>query len=258
MTTIKRTTVPTKVPGIPKPPAEISAGLRRYLENLSEAVEIRLGRRGDQRDRAITLRELIDSGLAVELAQRPFDPNTGSSTFVPSNEVIIDSTVPPAPINFTATGAFSTVILFWDKPIYRNHSFTEIWRHDEDIIGDAQLVGVSSAISFVDPVGEAAAFYYWARHVSDAGIVGPFHAVNGAFAETAPDVAYLLELLTNSITESQLYTDLNTRINLIEALEDYTGYLASYTGDSLVARLNTNDTNVASLNSGITSINTNI
>ena len=215
--TLKRTVSPTKVPGIPKPPAEISVGLRRYLENLSEAVEIRLGRRGDQRDRAITLRELIDSGLAVELAERPFDPNAGGSTFVPSNETIIDSTVPPAPTNFTATGAFSTVILFWDKPIYRNHSLTEIWRNDADIVGDAQLVGVSSAISFIDPVGEGSAYYYWARHVSDAGIIGPFHAVNGAFAETAPDVEYLLDLLTGSITESQLFQDLGSRIDLIDA-----------------------------------------
>ena len=214
---LKRTVSPTKVPGIPKPPAEISVGLRRYLENLSEAVEIRLGRRGDQRDRAITLRELIDSGLAVELAERPFDPNAGGSTFVPSNETIIDSTVPPAPTNFTATGAFSTVILFWDKPIYRNHSLTEIWRNDADIVGDAQLVGVSSAISFIDPVGEGSAYYYWARHVSDAGIIGPFHAVNGAFAETAPDVEYLLDLLTGSITESQLFQDLGSRIDLIDA-----------------------------------------
>ena len=123
MTTIKRTTVPTKVPGIPKPPAEISAGLRRYLENLSEAVEIRLGRRGDQRDMAITLRELIDSGLAVELAQRLFDPNAGSSTFT-SSQPEVDTTILAAPTNFTATGAFSTIILFWDKSPYRNYSFT--------------------------------------------------------------------------------------------------------------------------------------
>ena len=34
---------------------------------MKEAQEIRLGRRGDPKDRAITLRELIDSGLAEEL-----------------------------------------------------------------------------------------------------------------------------------------------------------------------------------------------
>lgn len=86
----------------------------------------------------------------------------------------------------------------------------------------------------------------------------------------------MLNTLTDSITESQLYADLNTRIDLIETLEDYTGYLASYTGDNLVTRLNANDidissintdvanvqtsldNNVTSINNNITSINTNI
>ena len=62
---------PTKVPGISKPPASLAPDVKRYLETLAEAVEIRLGRRGDKRDRAITLRELIDSGLAVDLKSTP-------------------------------------------------------------------------------------------------------------------------------------------------------------------------------------------
>jgi trimeric autotransporter adhesin len=251
MTTIKRTTVPTKVPGIPKPPAEISAGLRRYLENLSEAVEIRLGRRGDQRDRAITLRELIDSGLAVELVQRPFDPNAGSSTFT-SNQPAVDTTILAAPTNFTATGAFSTIILFWDKSPYRNYSFTEIWRHDADIIGDAQLVAISSGISFVDPVGGGAAYYYWARHVSTAGIEGPFHDVNGEFVETAPDVGFLLDTLTDSITESQLYEDLGSRINLIDGDASLEGSVAYLLAQEAAARAAAIAQEAAARSAGIT------
>lgn len=214
--TIKRTTYPTKVPSLPKLPGDVSPELRRYLENLAEGIEVRLGRRGDQRDRAITLRELINSGLAVDLANRPFDPNLSGSDFTPTVDTSIDTTVPPAPTGFVVTGAYSVIVMFWDRPNYRNHGQTEIWRHDANIVGDAQLVGVSSAISFIDPVGESSQYYYWARHVSDAGIAGPFHAVDGVFAETAPDIAYLLDLLTGSITESQLYDDLNSRINLID------------------------------------------
>ena len=59
-------TKPTQIPGIPKVPANVSPEVRRYLDALGEALEIRLGRRGDPRDRAITLRELIESGLATE------------------------------------------------------------------------------------------------------------------------------------------------------------------------------------------------
>lgn len=256
--TLKRTTYPTKVPSLPKLPSDISPELRRYLENLVEGVEVRLGRRGDQRDRAITLRELINSGLALDLLNRPFDPNLSGSDFTPSIDTSVDTTVPPAPTGFAAAGAYSVVILSWDRPNYRNHSQTEIWRHDADVIGDAQLVGTASGTIFSDPVGESSAYYYWIRFISEAGIPGPYNSTSGTFAETAPDVEYLLELLTGSITESQLYNDLNTRIDLIEALENFTGYVDTYTGDSLRARLNTNDTNIASLNNSIASINTNI
>ena len=111
-----RTSNPTTIPGISKPPADVSPALRRYLESLSETIEIRLGRRGDPRDRAITLRELIDSGLATELAGRPFNPNGGGGT---TFEPPYDSTVPPIPTGFTANGGSAIVTLFWDYPKYK-------------------------------------------------------------------------------------------------------------------------------------------
>jgi len=73
---------PTKVPGLPAIPSDASPDLKAYLKALGEALEIRLGRRGDQRDRAITLRELIDSGLAKELKSAPFNPNKSSEIHV--------------------------------------------------------------------------------------------------------------------------------------------------------------------------------
>ena len=70
---------PTKVPGIPKPPADVSPGLRGWLTSVAEALEIRLGRRGDPKDRAVTLRELIEGGLAEDLKSTRFDPNNINS-----------------------------------------------------------------------------------------------------------------------------------------------------------------------------------
>ena len=69
-----RTTKPTTIGGIPKPPSRLDTETKRYLETLAEAIEVRLGRRGDTVI-AVTLRELIDSGLAKELLDSPFDPN---------------------------------------------------------------------------------------------------------------------------------------------------------------------------------------
>ena len=58
----------TKVPAIKNIPAQIDTETKLALESMKEALEVRLGRRGDPKDRAVTLRELIDSGLATDLA----------------------------------------------------------------------------------------------------------------------------------------------------------------------------------------------
>ena len=209
---------PTKVPGISKPPASLAPDVKRYLETLAEAVEIRLGRRGDKRDRAITLRELIDSGLAVDLKSTPFDPNNlngGNLGFAPND--ILDTNVPPAPLNFQAAGAYSQVNLSWDFPRYSNHAFTEIYGHDSDVIGDAQLIAVSAGRGTSDPVGSGVSRYYWARFVSTSGIVGPWNNSSGTLATTAPDVEHLLGVLNGAITSSELATSLSTPIGNLPA-----------------------------------------
>ena len=61
-----RTANPTKLPGFPKVPSDASPAQRAYLTAIAEALEVRLGRRGDPRDAAVTYRDLIDGGLAVE------------------------------------------------------------------------------------------------------------------------------------------------------------------------------------------------
>ena len=240
-----RTNTPTKVPSVLTVPAGVSPDLRRYLEQLTETIEIRLGRRGDQRDRAITLRELIDSGLAKDLLSNPFDPNrSGNTGFVQPGDRLQDLAVPPAPTGFQANGAFSQVNLQWDYPAYANHSHTEVWRHDSDTIGDAILIGIQAGRIFVDPVGSGVTRYYWARHVNTDSLAGPFNSGSGTSATTATDVNHMLTLLTNEITNSQLASSLSTPIALIPshtsgiaALDAFTGYSSSYTGDSLITRL---------------------
>ena len=208
-----RTTVPTKVPGLPKPPNNIDRSLRDYLSSVGEALEIRLGRRGDVRDRAITLRELIDSGLAKELRNKPFDPNNtqvdfgGSTTF---------SDTPTTPVSFTVTAGYSVITLKWEGPFYKyqGHSFTEVYRHTANTLADATLIGSSPNIYFIDAVGSGSAtYYYWIRHVSTANEAGPWSNNGvGVSAATATDVATLLSTLSTAITSSQLHSDLSAPI----------------------------------------------
>ena len=233
-----RTNDPTKVPALPRIPTDIPPSLRRYLELLEQTTNIRLGRRGDPRDRAVTLRELIDSGLATELAQKPFDSNRGGDPgFVQGGSKLPDLTVPPAPTGFSATGAYSTIIIAFAFPSYSNHSHTEIWSHSSDSIGDATLVGIQTGRVFTDPVGSGVTRYYWARHVNTDSVVGPFNAAAGTVANTATDVAHQLNVLSNAITSSQLATSLSEPIAKIPGIESFTGYTSGYSGNSLLTRI---------------------
>ena len=205
-------TRPTQVPGIPRPPSRIDAETKRYLEALAEAVEIRLGRRGDPIDRAVTLRELIDSGLAKSLASNPYDPNNPGSSPGFGPDPVVNPGIPTAPTGLTANGAYSQINLFWDMPVYGNHGNTELWSHPSDSIGDATLTGVSSGKHYIDAVGSSVTRYYWIRHISTSGVIGPYNATAGTKATTAVDVEHLLDVLNESITSSELATDLSTPI----------------------------------------------
>lgn len=215
-----RTNNPTRVPGFPKIPATAGPELARYLEALQEAIDIRLGRRGDQRDRAVTLRELIESGLAYDLKANPFDPNNIGATnigFAPLNEVP-NLDVPPQPTGFEVEGAYSQVNMTWDFPLYQNHAHTEIWRHSTDSIGDAQLIGIQVGRGFVDPIGSGQTRYYWIRHVSQLDVKGPFNATAGTVGQTALDVDHLLEVLSGSIAEDDLAQALQDKIGDLDVL----------------------------------------
>ncbi len=206
-----KTQKPTKVPGFPRVPNSVDPQTRQLLEAVIEAVDIRLGRKGDPTDRAVTLRELIDSGLAKQLKTAPFDPNVGGN-FGFSSPVVLASTA-PAPTNVRASGAYSQIHVFWDYPSYSGHSQTEIWSHTADVLGDAVLAGVSTGMTYLDPVGSGESRYYWVRHVNTSGEFGPWNSSTGTFAETAADVDHLLDVLNESLSEDQFVQSLTTRLD---------------------------------------------
>jgi hypothetical protein len=225
---------PTKVPGIPKPPASAGPELRRYLESLAEAVEIRLGRKGDPRDRAVTLRELIQSGLARELRATPFDPNNvgGPGLGFVADDPVPETGVPPQPTGFTAAGAYSVINLSWDFPLYTgpNHAHTEIYSYPSDNLASALsqgVIGVVSGRGYTDPVGSNVTRYYWIRHVNENGTVGPWNSGSGTVATTAPDVDHLLDVLSGSITSDELSTSLRTELDTFQALTDVNGNITA-------------------------------
>ena len=186
---------------------------RKFGETLKNNVDVLAGFNGDPLDRAITARDLLDSGIA-RLAAGSITFSGGSNDLIPAGGLPTYA-VPPAPTNLTADGGFEVIILTWDLERYEGHSYVEVYRHTSDVIADATLnAQVSGRISGVysDPVEHSADFYYWVRAVNENGVAGPFNSSTGTRGQSAPDVDYILDILANSITSSQLATDLTTQL----------------------------------------------
>jgi uncharacterized coiled-coil protein SlyX len=242
--------LPTVTSGIPR-------DLRNYLDRLR-------GLLNNIDDTNITTRKsLIELGL--------LDAGGNVIPTTPTG----DYGIPPAVTGLAASAAFQNIILTWDQPAYLGHAFTEIWASPvyDTLLPDtdpgyvnpttyatfdaetAVIVAITSGSVTNNEIGGARGRYYWARNVNVEGTAGPFNSVTGVLGETAPDVAFLLETLTDSITESQLYADLGARIDLIGALEDYTGYLDGYTGYDLTTRVTTAEGSISSISSSVTVLN---
>ena len=203
----------TKVPAIKNIPAKIDPETKLVLESLKEAVEVRLGRRGDELDRAITLRELIESGLATQLAQSPYNPNTGATGFGPIGEKPGDVVVPPSPTVLTAVGLFTDALLSWNQSTnaapYGNHAFTEIWRSQAEDLSSAVLVGTTNAFIYTDKGLEYnRTYYYWVRFVSDTNTPGSYS--NMASATTIENISATMAALSESISSMPGFNLLST------------------------------------------------
>ncbi len=178
----------TKIPVIGKVPLGLEASMRQFLGSIKEALEVRLGQRGDKLDRAVTLRELhqggvvhlVDGKTVYQAADRSSSVGfRGAGAVVQYNQ-----TPPQAPTNLTATGSLSHILLEWDRPRYGNHSYTEIWRSMVDDCSSALLLGQSSHTLYADAVDPDSTYYYWARFISTSSIEGQWSGLTGTRGET--------------------------------------------------------------------------
>lgn len=148
-----------------------------------------------------------------------------------------DPTSPPDLTNLVATATFSKVILTWDYPISPLYAFAKVYRAASSDFGTAVWVGNELAGLYTDDPPKqhvGATYYYWVRPVSpslkEGNLLGP------ASATLADDPEYFLELLTGKITASQLYADLNARIDLIDGPESMVNSVAYKVAQEAIAR----------------------
>ena len=201
----------TKVPSVYKVPSKADPELKQFAESIKEAVEVRLGRRGDPRDRAITLRELIDSGMAQELLDNPFDPNAGVGGIDFEGTTVTDYTIPPTPTGFSVSASYTSFILAWDNPQMGNLANTEVWRSTTSSIGDAIKVDSTSAFVWSEEVGYAKTYHYWVRHVSTSGIEGQYSS--SGTGTTSIDIGAVMANLTETLADLPGYSTLTSLIS---------------------------------------------
>ena len=251
----------TKLPGLPPVPSNLGPDATAYLKALGEALEVRLGRRGDPIDRAVTLRELVDSGLATQLGHVPFNPDNLGASVDFESAVAPDLSQPPAPTGLTATAAFETVLLEWSNGNlqFRNFAFTEIHRATSNVIGNATLVGVVRGNRFSDTVDSDTTHYYWVRHVSTSDVRGPFNDTAGTVATTqkleGADIQPLT--ITNTLIANNAAID-GAKIADLDAAKITTGVLnanrINVDGSSIVAN-GSGQLQIANLGVGTAQIN---
>jgi len=220
------------VANLPTVSTPLPRDLQGFVQRVREVID------GNGLDAVVTERKLISRGLTAT--------SVGGVAVVGET---IDT--PRAPRNVTTSGALANIIVSWDGPNYGGHSYSEIWAHTADLIGEAVLVGMTAGDNFSHNIGAAAVRYYWVRNINRNGVASAFNATAGTQGSTGQDPAYLLSLLTDEITTSQLAGALNTRIDLVDAAASVTG--------SVNARIQTVSstvgTNTAAIQTNSTAVN---
>lgn len=213
--------VETKVPAIP---AVTEANVSSVLRQVKHLLDVREGKAGDLMDANVTFRDLVESGLAIKPRwSSPSAPVAPPYIAPDGYNPATDFTPPTAPANVVAAGGIGTIILQWDTPAYRNHSYAEVWRAETNALGNAVLLGTSDTRFYTDAIGSGVTRYYWVRFVSLANVTGPYQGVDGIVGTTGQDPAYLIDLLQGQLGITELNNALTTRIGLIDAPDTVVG-----------------------------------
>jgi hypothetical protein len=154
-------------------------------------------------------------------------------------QLAFDSSPPPAPANLRTAGTLASIQLSWDATNNPNIGQVEIWRALTNDLAAASAVGTTSGLArtYVDGIGAGGSFFYWIRYISKANVVGPFNAAAGTLGTAGTDAEYLLNLLQNEITQTQLHQDLGEKIELITAPASVVGSVSNRLEQESIARV---------------------
>jgi len=187
-----------------------------WVRKVTELLQLSEGQVGDVLDKKVTFRDLKSIGVVDSFSKT--GGVTGGSGAGGGGSTDPIYTIPTTISGLRAINGTTLIFLEWDKSPYFYLAYVEVWRSDTDNVGNAVKIGQTQGTLFADDVGSGSVeYFYWVRIVSTKDDIGPWNAVAGVSGQTHLSPSYLLEQLSGQITETELYGDLNTRIDLIDA-----------------------------------------
>lgn len=184
-----------------------------FNQRLRETLMTYLGKQGNKLDRGVTLRDLVDSGIA-KLRDGYLNVGGGSGGSPiggPGSSVgtAPDLTPPPTPTGFTAAAAISNLIIECDPPTYRQgHGHGASVLYGVTVAGGAPLPTFSDAVEltaapgtvFTYATNPATVWRLWLKWRSRDGVlsVDPAGGINGLEVKTGVDVRAMLDALSDA------------------------------------------------------------
>jgi hypothetical protein len=207
------------IPAIPAVPTSIKdKQLRNHLQAIRDTLQTRAGQTKNRLDYSPTVRELEEAGL-ITVGGGGFSGNENLGPIYPGTPPAGGNypTIPDAPTGVTVLATPWFHHITWDLPAEPSHYITshgEVWTSETNDRTTAWLVGISS-IAMSTPVEPLAHRFYWVRYISHNNVEGPWSndIYDGVEGISPPDPETLLEILAGAITESELYSILNDRLD---------------------------------------------
>lgn len=216
-----------------------SAKADNFPQRTREVLMTYMGRQGNPLDRGLTLRDLIENGLAEFPPGYTPRPGGGTPPLVPGPSIPspeVDLTPPPTPTGFSVDAAISHIFIEHDAPTYkqgRGHLRTRVygatWTSGAlPVFADAIEITQFTGQVFAYPTNPNTTWHLWIKWETNDGVlsVDPAGGTNGLVVTTGQDVAQLLAALEGELSESQLAQALRSRIDLIDGPDYNPGTVA--------------------------------
>ena len=206
---------------LPALPPRIDPELKPLLTAIKEVLEVQVGHRGEDLDKAVTFRDLTESGIA----------NLGNQstvgTLIPISDVGVQ-TPPPEPVTLTAAATFTNVLLSWGGGFKHDLvASTEVYRSTSNSLATASHIGSTSSFIYTDTVEPSTTNYYWVRFRSPAGVAGPYNSTAGTSAVTSSINDAIPDATINVAKIANLVVDMASVTGTLSASQISAGLITS-------------------------------